>query len=49
MRECANLTQPGTTEWPGVKPPDVALGAAEKVMAAYPSLRDQVGSFVKEK
>ena len=28
----------GTTEWPGVEPPDVELGDRDALMAAYPDL-----------
>jgi uncharacterized protein len=32
----------GTSEWPGVDPPDVEVGDPAKLMTAYPSLREQI-------
>lgn len=35
----------GTTEWPGVEPPDVELGDRDALMATYPDLREQIAGF----
>ncbi|HKH21683.1 MAG TPA: cupin domain-containing protein [Gammaproteobacteria bacterium] len=37
----------GTTEWPGFEPPDLELGDRNELMAAYPSLRNQIDDFIK--
>jgi predicted cupin superfamily sugar epimerase len=37
----------GTTEWPGFEPPDLELGDRNELIAAYPSLRDQIDDFIK--
>src|ERR671910_1076264 len=35
----------GTTEWPGVEPPDVEIGDRDALMAAYPDLRERILEF----
>jgi predicted cupin superfamily sugar epimerase len=35
----------GTSEWPGVEPPDVEIGDPERLMAAYPAVADQIRAF----
>ena len=35
----------GTTEWPGVEPPDVELGDRDALMVAYADLREQIIEF----
>jgi predicted cupin superfamily sugar epimerase len=35
----------GTTEWPGVEPSDVGLGSREKLIEAYPELREEISAF----
>lgn len=35
----------GTTEWPGVEPPDVERGDRDHLIAAYPDLREQILDF----
>ncbi len=47
LREGANFTLLGTTEWPGVEPPDVELGDAEKLTASYSAFREQINAFLK--
>lgn len=35
----------GTTEWPGVEPPDVELGDPDKLIAAFPAFREAILAF----
>jgi predicted cupin superfamily sugar epimerase len=35
----------GTSEWPGVEPPDVELGDPQRLMTAYPAMRYQIRIF----
>lgn len=35
----------GTSEWPGVEPPDVEVGDAQALMSAFPAMREQIGAF----
>jgi predicted cupin superfamily sugar epimerase len=37
----------GTSEWPGVDPPDVEIGDPAKLMAAYPAWSSQIAAFVQ--
>ena len=36
----------GSTEWPGVEPPDVEHGDRAKLLAAYPTFRAQIEAFM---
>jgi predicted cupin superfamily sugar epimerase len=36
----------GSTEWPGVEPPDVEKGDREKLLAAYPACAQQIAAFM---
>lgn len=36
----------GSTEWPGVEPPDVEIGDRDKLLAAYPEWRGQIEAFM---
>jgi uncharacterized protein len=36
----------GSTEWPGVEPPDVEIGDREKLLTAYPEWREQIEAFL---
>src|SRR6476661_1892095 len=36
----------GTTEWPGVEPPDLELGDPVNLMADYPALRHEIKNFI---
>src|SRR5262245_36458350 len=35
----------GTSEWPGVAPPDVEIGDPEALMKAYPAVQEQIHAF----
>jgi predicted cupin superfamily sugar epimerase len=35
----------GTSEWPGVEPPDVEVSDPEALMVAYPAMREQIAAF----
>ncbi len=35
----------GTSEWPGVEPPDVEVGDPEALKAAFPAMREQIEAF----
>jgi hypothetical protein len=35
----------GTTEWPGVEPPDVELGDRDHLIATHPGFRDEIIDF----
>ena len=37
----------GTTEWPGVEPPDVELGDRDHLIATHPAFRDEIIDFTK--
>ncbi len=37
----------GTTEWPGVEPPDVELGDPDRLAKSYPHFRKQIKEFVQ--
>lgn len=37
----------GTTEWPGVEPPDVELGDRNRLLATHPAFRDEIIDFTK--
>ena len=45
VRAGGNYALLGTTEWPGVEPPDVELGDPAKLATAYPSMREQLQAF----
>ena len=36
----------GSTEWPGVEPPDVETGDREKLISAYPGLAEKISAFM---
>jgi predicted cupin superfamily sugar epimerase len=36
----------GSTEWPGVDPPDVETGDREKLLSAFPEMREGILSFM---
>jgi predicted cupin superfamily sugar epimerase len=36
----------GSTEWPGVEPPDVENGDREKLLSAFPKMRKEILSFM---
>lgn len=36
----------GSTEWPGVDPPDVETGDREKLLSAFPEMREEILSFM---
>jgi len=38
----------GTTEWPGVEPPDVEVGDPERLAAAYPDLAHRIRELAGE-
>jgi uncharacterized protein len=48
-RGCARevATRLGTTEWPGVEPPDVELGDRDHLIATHPAFRDEIIDFIK--
>lgn len=37
----------GSTEWPGVEPPDVEVGDVEKLVKAYPAMESELRSFAQ--
>jgi uncharacterized protein len=39
----------GTSEWPAVEPPDVELGNAADLMAAYPDLEAEIRDFTERR
>jgi uncharacterized protein len=46
LRSGGRLALLGSTEWPGVAPPDVEKGDREKLIAAYPTFAQQIGAFM---
>ena len=45
--EQAGFSLLGTTEWPGVEPPDVELGDPDRLAKGYPEFRNQIKEFVQ--
>lgn len=37
----------GTSEWPGVEPPDVEVGDPAVLATRYPAMRDQIADFAR--
>lgn len=47
LRTGSNFALLGTTEWPGVEPPDVEMGDRDRLMADYANLRDEIDAFTR--
>jgi len=45
LRPGAEYALLGTTEWPGVEPPDVEVGNRDKLIAPYPEMRESIVTF----
>lgn len=45
LRAGSSYSLLGTTEWPGVEPPDVELGNRENLTATHLAYRDQINDF----
>jgi uncharacterized protein len=46
LRPGGRLALLGSTEWPGVEPPDVERGDREQLIAAYPNVAEQIAAFM---
>jgi uncharacterized protein len=46
LRSGGHLALLGSTEWPGVEPPDVETGDREKLISAYPAFASQIAAFM---
>ncbi len=45
LKSGGRLALLGSTEWPGVEPPDVELGEAAQLVAAFPALAETIRDF----
>jgi uncharacterized protein len=46
LRKGGSFALLGTTEWPGVEPPDVEIRDRDKLLADYPGFRDEINNFI---
>jgi hypothetical protein len=45
LRDGGTYALLGTSEWPGVEPPDVEVGDPAALTAAYPTMREKIAAF----
>ena len=46
LRKSGQWALLGSTEWPGVEPPDVEIADCVKLLTAYPAWRTQIEAFI---
>ena len=46
LRKGGSFALLGTTEWPGVEPPDVEIRDRDKLLADYPGFRDEINDLL---